>query len=82
VGEVVYLTQQQHLESDEPVDMETLQTNFRKQLASLFIAGEFNDIPRDWMLKHLKMVVGNIEESLTPEGRAREKEMFGGQAQG
>lgn len=73
---VQFRTQMQQLESDEPMDAETLRTNFRKEFASLFIAGEFNDIPREWMLSHLRTVVQNIEESLLPENRAKEREMF------
>ena len=51
--------------------------NFRREFASLFIAAEFNDIEREWLLAHLRTVCGNLEKSLEPHNRELEKLAYG-----
>lgn len=53
--------------------MGTLKANFRKQLAALCFAAEWEDIPRDFIHEHLRRVCANIRKCRTPEGEAEFK---------
>lgn len=56
---------------------ELAKTNFRREFASLCIASEYNDIPREWLVAHLETVVNRLRESLEPHNRDLEKKAYG-----
>lgn len=58
-------------------DVDLAKNNFRREMASLFIAAEFNDIPREWLLEHLEGCVTRVRESLTPDNRSLENAAYG-----
>lgn len=70
VGEVVKLVPAD--QEPEP-DIETLKANFRRQLASLCFAAEWEEIPREFIYEHLRRVTSNVRKCLTPEGEAEFK---------